>query len=53
LKLVDSVRLGQIPSVIFAPSTMAEFHPPAEGRPARLLSYFFGLFGPSARCPSI
>jgi len=28
LKLVDSVRLGQIPSVIFAPSRRwAEFHP--------------------------
>jgi type VI secretion system protein ImpH len=51
LRLVDPVRLGQLPSVIFAPSTLAEFHPPAEGRPARLLSYFFGLFGPSGALP--
>lgn len=51
VRLIDPVRLGQIPSVIFAPSTLAEFHPPAEGRPARLLSYFFGLFGPSGALP--
>jgi type VI secretion system protein ImpH len=51
LRLVDPVRLGQIPSVIFAPSTLAEFHPAADGRPARLLSYFFGLFGPSGALP--
>ncbi len=50
-RLVDAVRLGQLPSVIFAPSTLAEFHPPADGRPARLLTYFLGLFGPSGALP--
>jgi len=51
LRLVDTVRLGQIPSVIFAPSTLAEFHPPADDRPGRLLFYFFGMFGPSGALP--
>jgi len=47
----DPVRLGQIPSLIFAPSTFAQFEPATEGHPARLLSYFFGLFGPSGALP--
>jgi type VI secretion system protein ImpH len=47
----DPVRLGQIPSLIFAPSTLAEFEPPQDEHPARLLSYFFGLFGPNGALP--
>lgn len=47
----DPVRLGQTPSLIFAPSTLASFEPAAEGRPARLSSYFFGVFGPSGALP--
>jgi type VI secretion system protein ImpH len=47
----DAVRLGQIPSLIFAPSTLAEFEPASEGHPARLSTYFFGLFGPSGALP--
>jgi type VI secretion system protein ImpH len=47
----DPVRLGQVPSMIFAPSTLADFRLADEGRPARLLTYFFGLFGPSGALP--
>jgi type VI secretion system protein ImpH len=47
----DPVRLGQIPSLIFAPSTLAAFQPASEGRPARLSTFFFGLFGPSGALP--
>src|SRR5690242_810072 len=47
----DRVRLGQLPSLIFAPSTLAAFEPPAGGRPARLSTYFFGMFGPSGALP--
>lgn len=47
----DPVRVGQLPSLIFAPSTLADFQPPGEGRPARLTTYFFGLFGPSGALP--
>jgi type VI secretion system protein ImpH len=47
----DPVRLGQVPTLIFAPSTLAEFEPAQEQQPARLLSYFFGLFGPNGALP--
>jgi len=47
----DSVRIGQIPSVIFAPSTLASFEPREGGRPPRLTTYFFGMFGPSGVLP--
>jgi type VI secretion system protein ImpH len=47
----DPVRIGQMPSLIFAPSTLADFQPPSEGRPGRLSTYFFGLFGPSGALP--
>jgi type VI secretion system protein ImpH len=50
-RLEDPVRIGQIPSVIFAPSTLADFQPPAGGRPGRLSTYFFGMFGPSGALP--
>jgi type VI secretion system protein ImpH len=47
----ESVRVGQLPSLIFAPSTLADFQLAGEGRPARLTTYFFGLFGPSGALP--
>jgi type VI secretion system protein ImpH len=47
----DAVRLGQEPSMAFAPSTLASFQPGEEGRPARLSTYFLGLFGPNGPLP--
>jgi type VI secretion system protein ImpH len=47
----EPVRVGQLPSLIFAPSTLADFQPQDEGRPPRLLTYFFGMFGPSGALP--
>ncbi len=47
----EPVRLGQEPSLAFAPSTLAEFKPGGEDTPHRLQSYFFGLFGPNAPLP--
>jgi type VI secretion system protein ImpH len=47
----DPLRLGQLPALIFAPSTLADFQPPSEGRPARLSTYFFGMFGPNGALP--
>lgn len=46
----DAVRLGQIPSLIFAPSTLATFET-RDDLPPRLSTYFFGLFGPSGALP--
>jgi type VI secretion system protein ImpH len=47
----DSIRIGQIPSVIFAPSTLASFNASDDGQPPRLSTYFFGMFGPSGALP--
>jgi len=47
----DPVRLGQEPSLAFAPSTLARCAPGAPGFPPRLLVYFFGLFGPNGPLP--
>jgi type VI secretion system protein ImpH len=47
----EAVRVGQLPSLIFAPSTLADFQLAGEGHPARLTTYFFGLFGPSGALP--
>lgn len=47
----DPIRLAQQPSMAFAPSTLAEFHPPAEGSPPRLEVLFLGLFGPNGPLP--
>ncbi len=44
----DPVRLGQQPSVIFAPSALASFTP---GRRSRLEVFFLGLFGPNGPLP--
>ncbi|MBJ6372537.1 type VI secretion system baseplate subunit TssG [Sedimentitalea arenosa] len=47
----DKVRLGQEAELVFAPSTIAAFKPPSNGKPARLVNRFFGLFGPNGPLP--
>lgn len=47
----DPVRLGQAPSLAFAPATLTAFRPGAEGQPPRLSGYFFGLTGPNGPLP--
>ena len=47
----DPLRLGQDPSLAFAPSTLASFRPASASGPARLGEYFLGLFGPSGPLP--
>ena len=46
----DAIRLGQEPSLAFAPSTLASFETP-ESFPPRLNVFFFGLFGPNGPLP--
>lgn len=47
----DPVRLGQEPTLSFAPSTIASFGP-VKGYPApRLATYYLGLFGPNGPLP--
>jgi type VI secretion system protein ImpH len=47
----EEVRLGQEPSLAFAPSTLAAFRQGAAGSPSYLAQYFFGLFGPNGPLP--
>lgn len=47
----DPLRLGQAASLSFAGSTLAGIQEAAEARPARLLQYFHGLFGPNGPLP--
>ncbi|HEV2539156.1 MAG TPA: type VI secretion system baseplate subunit TssG [Frateuria sp.] len=47
----DFVRLCQTPSLAFAASAIDRFEPAADGRPARMHAWFFGLFGPNAPLP--
>jgi type VI secretion system protein ImpH len=47
----DPVRLGQQPSLRFAPAELAALEPPAGARPRRLLVYFLGLLGPNGPLP--
>lgn len=47
----EPVRLGQQPSLAFAPATIAEFRPGREGHPPRLLVSFLGLLGPQGPMP--
>jgi len=47
----ESIRLGQDPSLAFAPSTIASCDAGGKGRPPRLGVYFFGLFGPNGPLP--
>lgn len=47
----DPVRLGQEPSMAFAPSTLSGFTLSKKGLPPRLEVLFFGLFGPNGPMP--
>ena len=47
----DPLRLGQEPSLAFAPSQLASFDPGAGDRPARLRVFHPGLFGPNGPLP--
>jgi type VI secretion system protein ImpH len=47
----DPLRLGQSPSLAFAPSTLQDFHPGVGIRPPKLLVNFLGLFGPNGPMP--
>src|SRR2546422_9183097 len=47
----DPIRLGQEPSLAFAPSSVASFKPGEGDRPPRLTVYFLGLFGPNGPLP--
>ncbi len=47
----DPIRLGQEPSLAFAPSTLASFKPAQDGRPPRLSVFFLGVFGPNGPLP--
>jgi type VI secretion system protein ImpH len=47
----DAVRLAQVPTVEFAPATLAGWERGEGGAPARLLQPFFGLFGPDGPLP--
>jgi type VI secretion system protein ImpH len=49
--LFEPVRVGQLPSVIFAPSTIAAVNPAYQGIPPRLRILSFGLFGPNGPMP--
>jgi type VI secretion system protein ImpH len=47
----EPVRLGQEPSLAFAPSALAAFLPGREGGPPRLQVSFLGLSGPNGPLP--
>lgn len=47
----DPIRLGQRPSMRFAPTELAGLEPTPAGRPHRLSVYFFGLLGPHGPLP--
>jgi type VI secretion system protein ImpH len=49
--IYEPVRVGQTPSVIFAPTTIASVAPAREGVPPRLRILSFGLFGPNGPMP--
>ncbi len=47
----DAIRIGQEPSLTFAPAALAHFEPANGTAPARLETFFFGLFGPNGPLP--
>jgi len=49
--LDEPVRVGQEPSLAFAPSALAEFKAGGKDRPHRLQNFFFGVFGPNGPLP--
>jgi type VI secretion system protein ImpH len=50
--LDDPIRLGQQPSLGFAPATVAQFDRGDEERPPRLEVSCFGLLGPNGPLPT-
>lgn len=47
----EPVRIGQEPSLAFAPSALAEFKAGDKDHPHRLTNFFFGVFGPNGPLP--
>ena len=47
----DPVRLGQDPSLAFAPRPIASFKTGTKNTPDRLETFFFGMFGPNGPMP--
>ena len=47
----DAIRLGQEPTMAFAPSTLKSFDMGSAGRPPRLKVLFFGMLGPNGPLP--
>ncbi len=47
----EPIRLGQTPSLQFAPSTLSDFDTGGHDQPPRMAVYFFGLFGPNGALP--
>ena len=47
----DAVRVGQDPSLDFAPATLSAYIPAHDGRPSRMVTSFFGMFGPNGPLP--
>lgn len=47
----EPVRLGQEPSMAFAPSAVASFKAGGKNRPHKLSGFFLGLFGPNGPLP--
>lgn len=49
---LEPIRLGQDPSLAFAPATIAEVLPGTAGQPERLTVWNFGLYGPNGPMPT-
>jgi type VI secretion system protein ImpH len=47
----EPIRIGQDPSLAFAPSTLAYAEPGKDGRPPRIGVYFLGVLGPNGPLP--
>jgi type VI secretion system protein ImpH len=48
----EPIRLGQDPSLAFAPAAIAEVLPAKDGQPERLTVWSFGLYGPNGPMPT-
>lgn len=48
----EPLRMGQDPSLAFAPATLAEVLPPLAGQPERITVWSFGLYGPHGPLPT-
>src|ERR1700753_3507611 len=47
----EPIRLGQDPSIAFAPAELAGYAAATEDTPARLFIAFLGMFGPNGALP--